>query len=597
MDLAQNSALAGADIDFSCRAESLGDRNPNCGEAPSLRAKDEKGQERVQLRSRKSASHFESRIARSGKSFSQVFKASSVRAEEETHANPLSSRRFFGAIGQRAVTFVIEKEAKENAAMEVEAEKKDGPASSRGEHSLAKGDTHHQSEPGDENEKLKANKSLATSPTTPSRDPPMTRVSEVSEFGADEVPEVKVLAKSKVKSSASFPITMEGVGPHKFRRLKLLGKGGAGTVYLVNLRGTPNVYAMKVLTKEDMIQRNKVLRVMTEREILATANHPFIVTMYATFQTSDSLCFVMDFCGGGEFFNVLSRQPQKRLQEHAAQFYAAEILLALEYLHYLGFLYRDLKPENILMRDSGHIALTDFDLSKQAHAVSPRMIEHHKTIVEKLSGLMTGQMSSKISGFEVVDSEPVLEEDSTSFVGTLEYLAPELVKGERQNSAVDWWTFGILIYEMMSGTTPFRAKTSEEVLANITNTHEKIVWDHDVGSVEARKMVRKLLKRDPKKRLGSEHGATEIKKSGWFSNVNFSLIRNEVPPIIPSNVPDLQDFEGVDLVRDEARKKAENKGDDDDDSDDEEEGAGEASKSNAFAAFDMQRKAEDLHQY
>eukprot|EP00173_Palmaria_palmata_P000157 Plantae.Rhodophyta-Palmaria_palmata.ctg10720.p1 GENE.Plantae.Rhodophyta-Palmaria_palmata.ctg10720~~Plantae.Rhodophyta-Palmaria_palmata.ctg10720.p1 ORF type:complete len:345 (-),score=64.20 Plantae.Rhodophyta-Palmaria_palmata.ctg10720:221-1180(-) len=319
--------------------------------------------------------------------------------------------------------------------------------------------------------------------------------------------------------------------------------------------------------------------------------------MYATFQTSDSLCFIMDFCGGGEFFNVLSRQPQKRLREHAAQFYAAEILLALEYLHYLGFLYRDLKPENILMRDTGHIALTDFDLSKQAHAVSPKMIEHHKTIVEKLSGLMTGHMSSKISGFEVVDSEPVLEEDSTSFVGTLEYLAPELVKGERQNSAVDWWTFGILIYEMMSGTTPFRAKTSEEVLAKITNTHEKIVWDHDVGSVEARKIVRKLLKRDPKKRLGSDHGATEIKKSGWFSNMNFSLIRNEAPPIIPSNMPDLLDFEGVDLVRDDARKKAENKGDDDDGSDDEEVATGEASKSNAFAAFDMQRKAEDLHQY
>lgn len=223
----------------------------------------------------------------------------------------------------------------------------------------------------------------------------MTRVSEMPDPGP--APKEKVLAKSGVKPSAAFPTGMEGIGPQSFRKLKLLGKGGAGTVYLVVLRGTDLVYAMKELTKEDMIKRDKVLRVMTEREILASANHPFIVTMYATFQTSTRLCFVMDFCAGGEFFNVLARQPNKRLQESAAKFYAAEVLLALEYLHYLGFFYRDLKPENILMRDSGHIALTDFDLSKQAKAVSPQMIEHQRSVLEKLSLLMGGKASSKLN--------------------------------------------------------------------------------------------------------------------------------------------------------------------------------------------------------
>jgi tRNA A-37 threonylcarbamoyl transferase component Bud32 len=221
--------------------------------------------------------------------------------------------------------------------------------------------------------------SLVSPPTTPA----MKRHGELSDIG-EQIQE-EVVAKSGVKPSAAFPVGTENIGPHSFRKVKLLGKGGAGTVYLVVLRGTDNVYAMKELTKEDMIARNKVMRVMTEREILASANHPFIVTMYATFQTSTRLCFVMDYCAGGEFFGVLARQPQKRLQEGAARFYAAEVLLALEYLHYLGFFYRDLKPENILMRASGHIALTDFDLSKQAQAVSPRMIEHQRTMMQKLT--------------------------------------------------------------------------------------------------------------------------------------------------------------------------------------------------------------------
>lgn len=193
-----------------------------------------------------------------------------------------------------------------------------------------------------------------------------------------------VLARSSVPYSSVFPIRDQQVGPHHFRTLKLLGRGGIGRVFLVQLKGTSLLYAMKVLTKDEMIQRNKVKRVMTEREILATANHPFVVTMYASFQTVDRLCFVMEYCAGGEFFKVLQRQPKRRLREEAVKFYAAEVTLALEYLHHMGFIYRDLKPENILLRESGHIALTDFDLSKQAHAVSPRVIQQQLSISDKI---------------------------------------------------------------------------------------------------------------------------------------------------------------------------------------------------------------------
>jgi len=151
-----------------------------------------------------------------------------------------------------------------------------------------------------------------------------------------------VVARSAVPYSSVFPVTEEQVGPKHFEKMRLLGQGSIGKVYLVRLRGSDKYYAMKELTKSDMIARNKIKRVMTEREILVTAYHPFIVTMYASFQTHNTLSFVMEHCEGGEFFRVLQRQPRRRLKESAARFYAAEVLLALEYLHHIGFIYRDL---------------------------------------------------------------------------------------------------------------------------------------------------------------------------------------------------------------------------------------------------------------
>lgn len=137
------------------------------------------------------------------------------------------------------------------------------------------------------------------------------------------------------------------MGPKHFEKMRLLGEGSIGKVYLVRLRGTDRYYAMKELTKRDMIERNKIKRVMTEREILVTAHHPFIVTMYASFQTHNTLSFVMEHCEGGEFFRVLQKQPNHRLKESSARFYAAEVLLALEYLHHIGFIYRDLVSSGV----------------------------------------------------------------------------------------------------------------------------------------------------------------------------------------------------------------------------------------------------------
>lgn len=333
--------------------------------------------------------------------------------------------------------------------------------------------------------------------------------------------------------SDQFPVKDAQIGPHHFTRLKLLGRGGIGQVYLVRLKGTDKLYAMKVLTKEEMVSRNKIKRVMTEREILATANHPFIVTMYASFQTVDRLCFVMEYCAGGEFFRVLQKQPKKRLKEDAVRFYAAEVILALEYLHHMGFIYRDLKPENILMRETGHIALTDFDLSKQAHAVSPRVVQYQLSLADRIRrSLSMKRSNSSLTNLEIVDSEPVLPYQTNSFVGTEEYIAPEVVNGVGQSSAVDWWTLGILIYEMLTGTTPFKGSFTDETFSNIVN--ENLRWPEDINvSKECKDLVKKLLHREADKRLGAENGASDIKRNKWFKEFNFELIRNDTPPIIP----------------------------------------------------------------
>jgi len=307
------------------------------------------------------------------------------------------------------------------------------------------------------------------------------------------------------------------VGPEMFKKVKMIGKGDVGTVYLVQHKETKKIYAMKVLTKQEMIKRNKIKRVLTEREILATADHPFIVTLYWSFQSSDSLYFVMDYCAGGEFFRMLQKQPGKCLAEDHVRFYAAEVLLALEYLHVMGFIYRDLKPENILLHETGHIMLTDFDLSKAASStVSPQL-------VKKMFGKTT-------------DVAITVDSAATSFVGTAEYIAPEVIKGFGQSSSVDWWTFGILLYEMLYGTTPYRGKSQDEIFDHILDGELKFPENsyYPVGS-GSKSLIKKLLDPDPKERLGASQGALEIKQHKFFTEgkLNFNLIRNTTPPIVP----------------------------------------------------------------
>ncbi|KAI9928317.1 hypothetical protein ASPWEDRAFT_26603 [Aspergillus wentii DTO 134E9] len=331
------------------------------------------------------------------------------------------------------------------------------------------------------------------------------------------------VAFRRTYSSNSIKVRNVEVGPSSFDKIKLIGKGDVGKVYLVREKKTSRLYAMKVLSKKEMIKRNKIKRALAEQEILATSNHPFIVTLYHSFQSEDYLYLCMEYCSGGEFFRTLQTRPGKCISEDAARFYAAEVTAALEYLHLMGFIYRDLKPENILLHQSGHIMLSDFDLSKQSGPGGA------PTMIPARSGNSTTSLPT-------IDTKSCIADFRTnSFVGTEEYIAPEVIKGCGHTSAVDWWTLGILIYEMLYGTTPFKGKNRNGTFGNILR--DEVHFPEGAGaqpiSNMCKSIIRKLLIKDETKRLGARAGASDVKTHPFFRQTQWALIRHMKPPMIP----------------------------------------------------------------
>ncbi|KAF6148007.1 hypothetical protein GIB67_024182 [Kingdonia uniflora] len=358
------------------------------------------------------------------------------------------------------------------------------------------------------------------------------------------------------------------LGLKNFNLLKRLGCGDIGTVYLAELAETSGLFALKVMDNEFLASRKKMPRAQTEREILQMLDHPFLPTLYAHFTTDKFSCLVMEYCPGGDLHVLRQRQSGRSFSESAAKFYVAEVLLALEYLHMLGVVYRDLKPENILVREDGHIMLSDFDLSLRCN-VNPTLVQSCPSIIEpvkKSSGpcaesscikpfciqpswaqpscfspritsatprtrKLKADFAAQVSPLPQLVAEPTSAR-SNSFVGTHEYLAPEIIKGDGHGSAVDWWTFGIFLYELLFGKTPFKGSGNEGTLVNVVSETLRFP-DTPLVSFQARDLMRGLLMKDPENRLGSVRGATEIKRHPFFEGLNWALIRCAIPPETP----------------------------------------------------------------
>ncbi|KAK3142698.1 hypothetical protein QOZ80_4BG0350130 [Eleusine coracana subsp. coracana] len=374
------------------------------------------------------------------------------------------------------------------------------------------------------------------------------------------------------------------LGLKNFKLLKQLGCGDIGTVYLAELVDSDCMFALKVMDIEYLISRKKMLRAQTEREILQMLDHPFLPTLYSHFTTDNLSCLVMEFCPGGDLHVLRQKQPTRTFSEAAARFYVAEVLLALEYLHMLGVIYRDLKPENILVREDGHIMLSDFDLSLRC-SVSPMLVRSSsagrdepsrpsgpcaqscidplciqpswsnsscftpRLVPSTTSRTRKPRADQQKSSLPQLVVEPT-DARSNSFVGTHEYLAPEIIRGDGHGSSVDWWTLGIFLYELLYGKTPFRGPGNEETLSNVISQGLKFP-DSPAVSLHTRDLIRGLLVKEPEHRLGSSRGAAEIKRHPFFEGLNWALIRWTAPPETPKT------FDAATLAT--ARKKKEGK--------------------------------------
>ena len=245
---------------------------------------------------------------------------------------------------------------------------------------------------------------------------------------------------------------------------------------------------MKTIDKLEILERNKLHRLVTEEKILQACDHPFLATLYCTIQSEHYLHFVMEYCPGGELYKLLYAQKGNRFAERDVQFYAAEVLTSLQYLHVLGCVYRDLKPENILIMPDGHARLTDFDLCVLNAEFEPSMSsapeEMTAPTVRRIAAAQAAAAAARqreqggrarrapppgrpvmLADGLVLAGEP--QTRTNSFVGTEEYLSPEVIQGNSHGAAVDWWSLGILIYELSFGTTPFKGQRRSETFSNI----------------------------------------------------------------------------------------------------------------------------------
>ncbi|XP_073974386.1 serine/threonine-protein kinase N isoform X5 [Rhodnius prolixus] len=297
-----------------------------------------------------------------------------------------------------------------------------------------------------------------------------------------------------------------GISIENFRLLSVLGRGHFGKVILSQYKNTGEYFAIKALKKGDIIARDEVESLLSEKRIFEVANamrHPFLVNLFACFQTDAHVCFVMEYAAGGDLMMHIHADV---FTEPRAVFYAACVVLGLQYLHESNIIYRDLKLDNLLLDTEGYVKIADFGLCKEGMGYGDR----------------TG-----------------------TFCGTPEFLAPEVLTETSYTRAVDWWGLGVLIFEMLVGESPFPGDDEEEVFDSIVN--DEVRYPRFL-SLEAIAIMRRLLRKNPERRLGSsERDAEDVKRQAFFRNIQWDelLLRKVKPPFVPtvSSTEDVSNFD------------------------------------------------------
>ncbi|XP_010765529.1 serine/threonine-protein kinase N2-like [Notothenia coriiceps] len=334
------------------------------------------------------------------------------------------------------------------------------------------------------------------SPTSlqPGEDPPaiITTAHKTSSVPASQE---NLSSINNKEESGDQPVSALKMQMDDFKYFSVLGRGHFGKVLLAEFKKTGKLYAIKALKKRDIVTRDEVESLMSEKRIFEMINasrHPFLVNLHGCFQTSDHVCFVMEYLPGGDLMIHIHNDV---FSEAQTRFYSACVLLGLEFLHLNKIIYRDLKLDNLLMDADGFVKITDFGLCKE--------------------GMGHGDRTS-------------------TFCGTPEFLAPEVLTDDNYTRAVDWWGMGVLIFEMLVGESPFPGEDEEEVFDSIVNDDV-----HYPGSLppDAVCIIKKLLKRNPLKRLGAgERDANEVKGEKFFETIDWEalLAKTAKPPFLPS---------------------------------------------------------------
>ena len=297
-----------------------------------------------------------------------------------------------------------------------------------------------------------------------------------------------------VASAGASAATRKKLTPDDFEMLCLVGQGAFGKVFQVRKKDSGSVYAMKVMRKETIIEREQTDYMRAERDILTVIHHPYVVTLRYSFQTSQKLYLIMDFVNGGHLFFWLYRQGL--FDTALTRFYAAEIVCAIGHLHSLNIMHRDLKPENILLDNEGHVKLTDFGLAKR--------------------------------------QDPESTKRTNSLVGSIDYMAPEILQATGHGKTADWWSVGVLMYEMLTGQLPFRGKNKPAI--------QKAICSHKLKMPsflpgDATGLIKGLLDRQQDRRLGvGPDGTDNVKGHAFFKAVDWNKIevRGVSPPFRPT---------------------------------------------------------------
>eukprot|EP00123_Amoebidium_parasiticum_P017428 comp23850_c0_seq1/m.41678 comp23850_c0_seq1/g.41678 ORF comp23850_c0_seq1/g.41678 comp23850_c0_seq1/m.41678 type:complete len:454 (-) comp23850_c0_seq1:207-1568(-) len=340
------------------------------------------------------------------------------------------------------------------------------------------------------------------------------------------------------------------LGPQDFDTLKVIGRGAFGEVRLGQKVDTGHIYAMKILRKADMLLKDQLAHVRAERDILAEANNPWVVQLYYSFQDAKNLYLVMEFLPGGDMMTLLIRYDT--FTEDATRHYIAELALALDSIHQLNFIHRDVKPDNVLIDATGHIKLSDFGLCtgmKKSH-----QSDYYREII---SGPKRPPQPQKHANFDFKDATSTKSKAMTwkknrravaySMVGTPDYIAPEVFVHAGYDKACDYWSMGVIMYEMLIGYPCFCSDTPQDTYRKIMNFRETLLFPPEVPiSRHAQDMIQRLCC-EVDQRIKS---IDELKRHPFFKDTDWANIRSQRPPYDP-NVKSIDDTSNFDEFPDE----------------------------------------------